>query len=1540
MQRHLALTVFALLCLSCAAIGAETPLAPSIAHSCVEWGPNFYGTRALAFPLFGNEQQLLQEPEWLLYLSSVYGGPHLLGFPIDTRNFTFFYHRHLPLRLKQDIRTVYARYLHDRMRRAEVRFGDVYLESFRSLKPEDHGYTIHAFGDMERGKQHKSGPFLRRFPQGIPSGSWVEVTHRCCEYLPEGFWMFFNVGTGIFYNLGKTIVFQFKNNSTHVEACNHFGGGWRCVTNESSTVPAERHQIHVVNPFVRVKAREAGYDSVQVSILRFSFAPAAAPLNFLVVTFLQYLSHVFVEYNETTTFEILDLRDNVQARLPIGVRDTEHLLSLTHQQLMQLPLAMSGGRDTCHGDLSLFRTGWQASLAPCLCDSSEEFLHCRGSGFVALLRHPPLHPQGRGKEANSTALWSLFDPDGMHSTRMQLALAKVEGKVMDFVEHLSAEAGPSCHVVVAQGDNKDANDDVVGRFSKLADEAIERLKASNIATCSSPASGNIARSAHAGSLQTSAVAIKCELGSISFEASPAPTSSPIALLPPQTNEPPDESHFLSLAVHNPRTVIVVPDSNLILSPSSSSSTSLPIITLSSPLPSFVGSADLLIAFNSDVHGHVSLAPLLAAHLDLLTMHRQLSTSASSVLLLSAGDSFVGSEFFAAHGPLGMAHLMRILGYKAMALGNHDMEFLSDIPAFVQSAGFPVLSVNVKANGVKPSVIVNIDDEASHAKKIGVMGYTDAESAMLTGVSERNHILELVREEAKELRRKGCDAVILLGHGGVELDSFLAARTKGLINVILGGHAHALHVEEGEGEGRSGSVLVIHAGHSMQYLGLVGLVWKEEIDGVETLPSKSKRNALRAMKENVVIMDVEVAKEEEKLRLHHTATKQSVHEWLQPRLNALQLGPLLAIIQNRHESIVSAENNDADDKMVQRRNKQKEKKKRRNKLQDREQEVGRTLLSDSRTSCRVGPCVMGKFIADAMRRYALCEVSSSSLLQETELVIALRESGSIRSQLWSGPLHDRHVREMLPWNNQLVMLKATGGELRQMVERSLRVMNGLEGDAASYGGAVLQTAGLRFGISDNNSTPKVTWLRAAVLKQCNEEDEALRHYYSQKEDDEEGEVWKEVNDEDGIWIVVTEWLAEGGDGYARFLPAQTGGPLWKSTVGEVDILRRVLLKKIVSSSLPSYASPHRHDRREDENEAGNKEEEEGKEPSVFVKALGGALGAMVCQAVAYSLLLKHVQQAAGIIVQQTNNSGQQTPHEHSSSSSSSSSSVPGRMLSILTAGLSSFIFWLVFHAMSSYSSSVSFSSSAISSSSDEDGENWTITTSWIPAFMGGVANVLVSTPLWVIITRLQVASPSSENCVGFSDEVLRLWKEEGFVGFWRGLFPNLVMILFPVVQSNVYVMLEGFAMEFFAVDSNGVPFLQSTQLHMSFPLLSLSLGALSSMIATTLTYPIQVLRVRHQAGLLLCPTSDFREIRNLKDKGDEEEDEEGKQLPRYRHQMRCGMVISIFGEVLPMYHRGLKMKLLHSMITSAVMFFIKEHTVSMFYLFNKSEVFKL
>ena len=48
-------------------------------------------------------------------------------------------------------------------------------------------------------------------------------------------------------------------------------------------------------------------------------------------------------------------------------------------------------------------------------------------------------------------------------------------------------------------------------------------------------------------------------------------------------------------------------------------------------------------------------------------------AAPPVLLLDAGDAFVGSAYFAGAGPVGMGRVMGALGYTAMAIGNHDLE---------------------------------------------------------------------------------------------------------------------------------------------------------------------------------------------------------------------------------------------------------------------------------------------------------------------------------------------------------------------------------------------------------------------------------------------------------------------------------------------------------------------------------------------------------------------------------------------------------------------------------------------------------------------------------------------------------------------------------------------------------------------------------------------------------------------------------------------------------------------------------------------------
>lgn len=41
---------------------------------------------------------------------------------------------------------------------------------------------------------------------GFRDHEWVEVTHECCDTTHTGYWMYHNKGSGLFYNLGRTIA--------------------------------------------------------------------------------------------------------------------------------------------------------------------------------------------------------------------------------------------------------------------------------------------------------------------------------------------------------------------------------------------------------------------------------------------------------------------------------------------------------------------------------------------------------------------------------------------------------------------------------------------------------------------------------------------------------------------------------------------------------------------------------------------------------------------------------------------------------------------------------------------------------------------------------------------------------------------------------------------------------------------------------------------------------------------------------------------------------------------------------------------------------------------------------------------------------------------------------------------------------------------------------------------------------------------------------------------------------------------------------------
>jgi adenine nucleotide transporter 17 len=138
---------------------------------------------------------------------------------------------------------------------------------------------------------------------------------------------------------------------------------------------------------------------------------------------------------------------------------------------------------------------------------------------------------------------------------------------------------------------------------------------------------------------------------------------------------------------------------------------------------------------------------------------------------------------------------------------------------------------------------------------------------------------------------------------------------------------------------------------------------------------------------------------------------------------------------------------------------------------------------------------------------------------------------------------------------------------------------------------------------------------------------------------------------------------------------------------------------------------------------------------------------------------------------------------------------------------------------------------------------------ILAFIAGVANVIITTPMWVANTRLKLqgiklkaahGSKSTDtplpktNYSGIIDAMCQIYRKEGVTGLWASTIPSIVLAINPAVQFMVYEALKR------RLQTN----FQSKDLSATAYFL---MGALAKAVATFVTYPIQLIQSRLRAG---------------------------------------------------------------------------------------------
>ncbi|KAK4754606.1 hypothetical protein SAY87_002710 [Trapa incisa] len=205
------------------------------------------------------------------------------------------------------------------------------------------------------------------------------------------------------------------------------------------------------------------------------------------------------------------------------------------------------------------------------------------------------------------------------------------------------------------------------------------------------------------------------------------------------------------------------------------------------------------------------------------------------------------------------------------------------------------------------------------------------------------------------------------------------------------------------------------------------------------------------------------------------------------------------------------------------------------------------------------------------------------------------------------------------------------------------------------------------------------------------------------------------------------------------------------------------------------------------------------------------------------------------------------------------------------------------------------------------------SSLMVAALSGCINVLLTNPIWVVVTRMQThtktfkkshcsATPSSDDAIfaaiepppyGTGHVIQEVYDEAGVCGFWKGVFPTLIMVSNPSIQFMLYeTMLKKLRKRRVL---NGKKDITALEIFL--------LGALAKLGATVVTYPLLVVKARLQAKQVST--------------GDKKHHYKGTLdaiLKMIRYEGSSG------------FYKGMSTKIVQSVLAAAVLFMVKEELV--------------
>ena len=406
---------------------------------------------------------------------------------------------------------------------------------------------------------------------------------------------------------------------------------------------------------------------------------------------------------------------------------------------------------------------------------------------------------------------------------------------------------------------------------------------------------------------------------------------------------------------------------------------------------------LVVLHTNDTHGHPvkffkDPAPDVGGLGARATIVKRIRGQSKNVLVLDAGDINTGrpeSNLFKARPDI---EGYNYIGYDAMAIGNHEFDNALDVlREQMKLADFPFLSANVRTKQGElltlPYIIKEFD-----GFKVAIFGLTTKETEF---VAHQENIRGLVFQDEVEVAkqlvpelRKQADAVIALAHMGIynspELGSKRLASEVSGIDLIVDGHSHTkLDAPIVMTDPKSGhKTLIVQAWKWGLVLGRVDLFIQ-------------KKRTIEYKFEAIPVNLKEVEKKPDGALVYHVIGEDIPED--------PELVRLMKPYVDRVNSLLS-------------------------------KVVGQAEETFFYKGVRKRETALGNLVADSMLWYT----------KYMEVDFALQNGGGIRTDLPKGPITQRSMHEILPFDNSVVVLTLDGATVRSLFDYMASISSGQGG----------------------------------------------------------------------------------------------------------------------------------------------------------------------------------------------------------------------------------------------------------------------------------------------------------------------------------------------------------------------------------------------------------------------------------------------------------------------------------------------------------------